>query len=82
MRPVLAPFEVCHLQAPGVVTCRVVSRSYESYRKYAALLNGPTAAPVGLMVCDEGHRLKSSGGSKTMEVPHFLFSFYLSLSIS
>uniref|UniRef100_A0A7S2W8P1 DNA repair and recombination protein RAD54B n=1 Tax=Rhizochromulina marina TaxID=1034831 RepID=A0A7S2W8P1_9STRA len=50
----------------------VLILSYESYRKFAPALNrsplSSTAnAAVGLMICDEGHRLKSSGGNKTMQ---------------
>lgn len=44
---------------------RVLIISYEMYRKYASIINGKSAQ-VGLMVCDEGHRLKSSGGNKTI----------------
>ena len=43
--------------------------SYEMLRKHAALLTSPVPANVGrigLLVCDEGHRLKASGGSKTI----------------
>lgn len=35
------------------------------FRKHAALLN--TVPNLEVMVCDEGHRLKNVGGTKTME---------------
>lgn len=35
------------------------------FRKHAALLN--TVPNLELMVCDEGHRLKNIGGTKTMD---------------
>ena len=38
--------------------------SYEALRTHAAALS---SAPIGLMVCDEGHRLKSSAGNKTTD---------------
>jgi hypothetical protein len=43
--------------------------SYEGYRKHAAALNGPfrSGGGVGLLVCDEGHRLKAASGSQTMD---------------
>ena len=31
--------------------------SYETFRGHAAIL---TKAPVGMVICDEGHRLKNS----------------------
>ena len=34
------------------------------YRKYADAINGSKA---GLLVCDEGHRLKSSSGNATID---------------
>jgi DNA repair and recombination protein RAD54 and RAD54-like protein len=37
--------------------------SYEMYRKYGDKLLG---AKIGLLVCDEGHRLKNSDGNKTI----------------
>lgn len=37
--------------------------SYEMYRKYGDKL---LAAKIGLLVCDEGHRLKNSDGNKTI----------------
>ncbi len=37
--------------------------SYESFRSYAAMLN---EADIGLLVCDEGHRLKSASGNQTV----------------
>ena len=43
--------------------------SYEMLRKHAALLTSEVPASIGrigLLVCDEGHRLKASGGSKTI----------------
>lgn len=39
--------------------------SYDSYRKYAAKINA--VGSIGLLVCDEGHRLKNDKGSKTMQ---------------
>lgn len=41
---------------------KVLVASYEALRNHAADLAGS----CGLLVCDEGHRLKASGGSKTM----------------
>jgi SNF2 family DNA or RNA helicase len=42
--------------------------SYEMLRKHAAALTAASASGrVGLLVCDEGHRLKSSGGNKTID---------------
>ena len=38
--------------------------SYEALRTHAEALS---AAPIGLMVCDEGHRLKSTAGNKTTD---------------
>lgn len=38
--------------------------SYEMYRKFADRINGSKA---GLLVCDEGHRLKSSQGNATID---------------
>jgi hypothetical protein len=35
------------------------------FRKHAALLN--TVPNLEVMVCDEGHRLKNVGGTKTMD---------------
>jgi hypothetical protein len=35
------------------------------FRKHAALLN--TVPNLEVMVCDEGHRLKNIGGTKTMD---------------
>ena len=43
-------------QAPVLVI------SYDSYRKYAAKINA--VGSIGLLVCDEGHRLKNDKGSK------------------
>ena len=56
--------------------------SYEQFRRYAGLINGGAAAAgsgastksgaakrgcdVGLLVCDEGHRLKNSDGNQTI----------------
>jgi DNA repair and recombination protein RAD54B len=42
---------------------KVLVASYETLRKYTADLRGC----CDLLVCDEGHRLKAAGGSKTME---------------
>ena len=39
--------------------------SYESFGRFAAELN---AARVGALVCDEGHRLKNVGGTKTLRL--------------
>ena len=40
--------------------------SYEMLRKYASLLTTPAAgAAIGLLICDEGHRLKSTSGNQT-----------------
>jgi hypothetical protein len=44
--------------------------SYEGFRKYATMLNGEGRVAnrgVEMIVCDEGHRLKNSAGSKTLE---------------
>ncbi|KAK8833122.1 hypothetical protein WA577_002737, partial [Blastocystis sp. JDR] len=38
--------------------------SYEMYRRYADKIN---ASKAGLLVCDEGHRLKSSSGNATID---------------
>ena len=38
--------------------------SYDLFRRHAAAING--AERMHLLVCDEGHRLKSSSGSKTL----------------
>ena len=38
--------------------------SYEMYRKHEAVVNACTS--VGLLVCDEGHRLKNADGNKTI----------------
>ncbi|KAL1507828.1 hypothetical protein AB1Y20_007436 [Prymnesium parvum] len=38
--------------------------SYEALRSHADAL---AAAPIGLVVCDEGHRLKSSAGNQTTD---------------
>jgi SNF2 family DNA or RNA helicase len=53
--------------------------SYEQFRKYSPMINGSTVAgtddegapveggqAVGLLVCDEGHRLKNSDGNQTI----------------
>eukprot|EP01052_Picozoa_sp_SAG31_P009467 SAG31_NODE_497_length_14862_cov_6.951568_12_plen_177_part_00 len=42
----------------------VIIISYELYRKHASQLNVPK---VGLLVCDEGHRLKNSSSNKTIQ---------------
>lgn len=42
----------------------VIIISYELYRKYAVSLN--KSSTIDLLLCDEGHRLKSSGTSKTI----------------
>lgn len=39
--------------------------SYESLRMYAPVL---AQTPIGLMLCDEGHRLKNSGMSEQMSI--------------
>jgi SNF2 family DNA or RNA helicase len=40
--------------------------SFEMLRKHIALLTTPrAAAAIGLLVCDEGHRLKSAAGNQT-----------------
>jgi SNF2 family DNA or RNA helicase len=42
--------------------------SYEMLRKYVALLTMPAAgAAVGLLICDEGHRLKNTAGNQTTD---------------
>lgn len=57
--------------APQVNAVLIIS--YEMVRKYAPILRGMggpgsgSSARVGLLICDEGHRLKSSGGNKTIE---------------
>lgn len=43
---------------------RVLIISYEMFRNYAEDLY---ACPCGLIICDEGHRLKSSAGNKTID---------------
>lgn len=43
---------------------KVLILSYETARKHAASLTG---CGIDLLVCDEGHRLKASGGSKTID---------------
>ena len=43
---------------------RLLIASYEGFRSHAAAL---AAAPIGLLVCDEGHRLKSAAGNKTID---------------
>jgi len=43
---------------------KVLILSYETTRKHAAYLTG---CGIDLLVCDEGHRLKASGGSKTID---------------
>jgi len=43
--------------------------SYEQFRRYAPLINGgkgKKACEVGLLICDEGHRLKNSDGNQTI----------------
>lgn len=37
---------------------------YEMYRKHAKVINSMQS--IGLMICDEGHRLKCSAGNKTI----------------
>ncbi|CAM9782699.1 unnamed protein product [Chrysoparadoxa australica] len=44
---------------------RILIISYELYRMHAAVINA--AQGLGLLICDEGHRLKSQTGSKTMQ---------------
>jgi SNF2 family DNA or RNA helicase len=39
--------------------------SYETFRIHASIINA--AAGLGLLICDEGHRLKSSDSTKTMK---------------
>jgi DNA repair and recombination protein RAD54B len=41
---------------------RILIASYENIRKHYELLKGA----IDLLVCDEGHRLKSTGGNNTM----------------
>ena len=42
--------------------------SYEMLRKHAGVLtSAASAARIGLLVCDEAHRLKSAGGSQTID---------------
>jgi hypothetical protein len=41
---------------------RILIASYESIRKHCDMLQGC----IDLLICDEGHRLKSSGGNNTM----------------
>jgi len=48
---------ISHLSPPSF------SHADELYRKHADILNKPT---IGLLLCDEGHRLKSSGTNKTI----------------
>lgn len=43
---------------------RLLIVSYEMFRSYSEQLN---KSSIGLLVCDEGHRLKSSQGNKTIE---------------
>lgn len=44
---------------------RVLIISYETYRKFAGILN--SCVGFDLLVCDEGHRLKSAQGNKTID---------------
>jgi SNF2 family DNA or RNA helicase len=45
----------------------VLILSYEMLRKNVSFLtDSPSAAKIGLLICDEGHRLKNIGGSKTL----------------
>ena len=42
---------------------RVLIASYENIRKHCSLLKNC----IDLLICDEGHRLKSAGGNNTMD---------------
>jgi SNF2 family DNA or RNA helicase len=45
--------------------CPVLIISYEMFRKHASLLN--EVPHLDVIICDEGHRLKNSGGTKTIQ---------------
>ena len=50
---------------PSPPLLRALAQSDESFARFAAEIN---AARIGLLVCDEGHRLKNAKGTKTMQM--------------
>ena len=48
-----------------ITKCPLLIISYELFRKYAAVLN--EVPKLDIIVCDEGHRLKNAGGTKTIQ---------------
>jgi hypothetical protein len=57
--------DFCVKSSTGAIASPVLVLSYESLRKHCEALRG--CAEIGLIVCDEGHRLKNAG-SKTVEL--------------
>ncbi len=56
----------------------VLVASYETVRKYAAELAGTS----GLLICDEGHRLKAAQGNKTISKNLVPWAFSVTCSIA
>lgn len=54
-------------------TIPILITSYDMFRKYAVQINQVTR--LDLLVCDEGHRLKSAGGSKTMDSLRYIVNY-------
>jgi DNA repair and recombination protein RAD54B len=44
--------------------CKLLLISYEQFRRLAPTMS---AAPIDLLICDEGHRLKASAGNQTID---------------